>query len=155
MKSKFSRLERNLRSPKKMLPTLKLQIPRFNKTEDWNVCYKTKFGLSAYFRFVLLFHPPFHTPSLPPARPLKKHALTEELIALVSFEFQSWNYKLWKAEKTDQENNGKAVSVGSSPVSWLHLGISIHVLHTDLHTSRRIYLIIKSFFTSWLFPLLS
>ena len=115
-----------------MFLTLKLQIPRFNKTEEfthkdnWNVCYKTKFGLSAYFRFVLLFRPPFHTPSLP--RPLKKHALTEELIALVSFEFQSWNYKLWKAAKTDQENNGKAVSVGSSPVSWLHLGISIHVL---------------------------
>ena len=88
----------------------------------------------------------------------QKNSLTKttEMCAIKqNLVFQSWNYKLWKAEKTDQENNGKAVSVGSSPVSWLHLGISFHVLHTDLHTSRRIYLIIKSFFTSWSFPLLS
>ena len=97
------------------------------------------------------------TPTPPPPR--KKCAFTEELLSLVSFEFQNWNGKLWKAAKISQEDNGNAVYFGSSPmlthydytltsVCIFSILISIPLTRKNLlNNQESLYLLIISFYS--------
>ena len=104
----------------------------------------------------LLPSPPL--PLLPtPTPPRKKCAFTKELLSLVSFEFQNWNGKLWKAAKISQEDNGNAVYFGSSPmltrydytltsVCIFSILISTHLTRKNLLNNQgSLYLLIISF----------
>ena len=103
---------------------------------------------------------PFPSPSPPPSPPpRKKCAFTEELLSLVSFEFQNWNGKLWNAAKISQEDNGNAVYFGSSTMltrynytltSVCIFSILISILLTRknlLNNQGRLYLLIISFYS--------
>ena len=104
---------------------------------------------------------PFPSPSPPPSPPppRKKCAFTEELLSLVSFEFQNWNGKLWKAAKISQEDNGNAVYFGSSPmltrydytltsVCIFSILISIPLTRKNLLNNQgHLYLLIISFYS--------
>ena len=102
--------------------------------------------------------PPLPFPySPPPPPPPKKCAFTKELLSLVSFEFQNWNGKLWKAAKISQEDNGNAVYFGSSPmltrfdytltsVCIFSILISTHLTRKNLLNNQgSLYLLIISF----------
>ena len=98
------------------------------------------------------------SPFLPPP-PRKKCAFTKELLSLVSFEFQNWNGKLWKAAKISQEDNGNAVYFGSSPmltrydytlisVCIFSILISIPLTRKNLLNNQgHLYLLIISFYS--------
>ena len=100
---------------------------------------------------------PSPTPPPPPPPPRKKCAFTKELLSLVSFEFQNWNGKLWKAAKISQEDNGNAVYFGSSPmltrfdytltsVCIFSILISTHLTRKNLLNNQgSLYLLIISF----------
>ena len=100
---------------------------------------------------------PSPTPPPPPPPPPKKCAFTKELLSLVSFEFQNWNGKLWKAAKISQEDNGNAVYFGSPPmltrydytltsVCIFSILISTHLTRKNLLNNQgSLYLLIISF----------
>ena len=128
-------------------------------TKITEICDKKKFSLSIYFRFVLLPALPLPIPFSPSLPPRKKCAFTEELLSLVSFEFQNWNGKLWKAAKISQEDNGNAVYFGSSTmltrynytltsVCIFSILISIPLTRKNLLNNQgRLYLLIISFYS--------
>ena len=108
--------------------------------------------------------PPLPFPYSPtPTHPRKKCAFTKELLSLVSFEFQNWNGKLWKAAKISQEDNGNAVYFGSSPmltrydytlisVCIFSILISIPLTRKNLLNNQgHLYLLIISFYSHSLY----